>query len=195
VVVLDHLSKLKANDVFYAIVGAAWRTGDPGLLFLDTINRSNPTPQLGSIEATNPCGEIPLLPFESCNLGSLNLAHMIQEHNDKIDVDWEKLRTTVHGAVRFLDNVIEVNTYPISESERITHGNRKIGLGIMGFAEMLILLGIPYASDAAILHAEKVMQYISEEVLKASQVLELGADEEAYHYDHTSACDPEECRV
>lgn len=165
------VGELQAKELFDSIVAAAWRRGDPGLLFLDTINRSNPTPQRGPIEATNPCGEIPLLPYESCNLGSINLAHMIREQKDNAEVDWEKLRATVHRAVRFLDNVIEVNIYPISTSERLARGNRKIGLGVMGFADMLIRLGIPYDSDAAILHAEKIMQHIAGEALKASKGL------------------------
>jgi ribonucleoside-diphosphate reductase alpha chain len=164
--------------VFNAIAKAAWQTGDPGLLFLDTINRSNPTPQLGSIEATNPCGEVPLLPYESCNLGSINLAHMIRGGPGKAEVDWEKLRATVKKAVRFLDNVIDVNSYPIAESQRMAKGNRKIGLGVMGFAEMLIRLGISYDSDEAIKQAEKTMGIISEEALKASQ--ELAADRGAF---------------
>jgi ribonucleoside-diphosphate reductase alpha chain len=170
--------ELEATEVFNAIVKAAWRTGDPGLLFLDTINRFNPTPNLGSIEATNPCGEVPLLPYESCNLGSINLAHMIRGGPGKAEVDWEKLRVTVHKAVRFLDNVIEVNNYPIAESELISKGNRKIGLGVMGFAEMLIRLGISYDSDEAIGQAEKIMGTISEEALKASQ--ELAAERGAF---------------
>jgi len=165
------VGELEATEVFDAIVTAAWRTGDPGLLFLDTINRFNPTPQLGSIEATNPCGEIPLLPYESCNLGSINLAHMIREGHGKAGVDWEKLGVAVHKAVRFLDNVIDVNSYPIAESQRMAKGNRKIGLGVMGFAEMLIRLGISYNSDAAIGQAEKIMGKIGEDALKASQEL------------------------
>jgi ribonucleoside-diphosphate reductase alpha chain len=164
-------AELQAKQVFDGIVEAAWHTGDPGLLFLDTINRSNLTPQLGSIEATNPCGEIPLLPYESCNLGSVNLAHMVREHRRCAEVDWERLRNTVQKAVRLLDNVIEVNDFPIPESERMTRGSRKIGLGVMGFADMLIRLGIPYASDEGIEQAEKIMQAIAEEAFKASQGL------------------------
>ena len=164
-------AELQAKQVFDGIVEAAWHTGDPGLLFLDTINRSNPTPQVGSIEATNPCGEVPLLPYESCNLGSINLAHMVREHRGCAEVDWERLRNTVHKAVRFLDNVIEVNDFPIPESERMTRGSRKIGLGVMGFADMLIRLGIPYASDEGIEQAEKIMRAIAGEAFKASQGL------------------------
>lgn len=161
----------QAKRVFDAIVDAAWRTGDPGLLFLDAINRVNPTPRLGSLEATNPCGEIPLLPYESCNLGSINLAHLACERDGCAAVDWEKLRWIVRLAVRFLDNVIEVNEYPSPDIDRMTRGNRKIGLGVMGFAELLVRLGISYDSDAAVLTAEQLMRAISEEARNASQGL------------------------
>jgi len=162
---------LRAKAVFDYIVEAAWKTGDPGLLFLDTINQGNPTPHLGRIEATNPCGEIPLLPYESCNLGSINLAHMVRQGKGKATIDWGKLRTTVQQAARFLDDVIEVSKYPIPEIENITTGNRKIGLGVMGFAEMLIRLGISYDSDEAVKTAEKIMAVIARESFKTSQKL------------------------
>lgn len=162
---------LGAKKVYNTLVEAAWRTGDPGLLFLDTINRANPTRHLGSIEATNPCGEIPLLPYESCNLGSINLAHMMGTKNGHRFVDWEKLRETTRYAVRFLDDVIEVNKYPLPEIEQMTLGNRKIGLGVMGFAEMLIRLGISYDSDQAVEMAGQTMRAIADEAFKASQEL------------------------
>lgn len=162
--------QLRAKEVFDAVVKAAWQTGDPGLLFLDTINRSNPVPHLGLIEATNPCGEIPLLSYESCNLGSINLAHVVGKRDGHAVIDWERLRATVRVAVRFLDDVIEVNRYPIPEIERMTRGTNKIGLGVMGFAEMLIRLGLSYDSAEAIQLADQVMQAIAEEALGASQV-------------------------
>jgi len=162
---------LRARAVFQAMAEAAWLTGDPGLVFLDAINRANPTPHLGSIEATNPCGEIPLLPYESCNLGSINLAHMLRRVEGPPEVDWEKLGSTVHAAVRFLDDVIEVSKYPVPEIEEMTRGNRKIGLGVMGFAEMLIRLGISYATDEAVQAADKIAQFIALEAEKASKAL------------------------
>ncbi|MFQ5992833.1 MAG: adenosylcobalamin-dependent ribonucleoside-diphosphate reductase [Nitrospiraceae bacterium] len=163
--------KLRAKQVFHTIVEAAWRTGDPGLLFLDTINRANPTPHLGPIETTNPCGEVPLLPYESCNLGSINLAHVVRERDGRPLVDWEKLRATVRKAVRFLDDVVEVNRYPTPDIARMTRGNRKIGVGVMGFAEMLIRLGISYDSDKAVQRAEQLMHVIAKQALKASREL------------------------
>jgi ribonucleoside-diphosphate reductase alpha chain len=162
---------IPARPVFEAMVDAAWRTGDPGVLFLDRINRVNPTPHLGPIEATNPCGEIPLLPYESCTLGAINLAHMVHESGDEATVDWRKLRTTVHTAVRFLDDVIEVNKSPLPAIDRMTRDTRKIGLGVMGFAEMLIRLGLSYDSDAAVEVGREVMRRIAEEAYQASQQL------------------------
>jgi ribonucleoside-diphosphate reductase alpha chain len=165
------VGSLRAKEVFQAITTAAWRTGDPGLVFIDTVNRNNPTPQIGIIEATNPCGEIPLLPFESCNLGSINLAHMVRGQNDRPVIDWQKLRKTVGKAIRFLDDVIEVGKYPTLQIEQVTRENRKIGLGLMGFAEMLILLGISYDSDEGVRTGEKIMQVIAEEARETSRKL------------------------
>ncbi|MGE5840574.1 MAG: adenosylcobalamin-dependent ribonucleoside-diphosphate reductase [Deltaproteobacteria bacterium] len=184
---------LPARAVFHAMAEAAWLTGDPGLVFLDAINRSNPTPHVGAIEATNPCGEIPLLPFESCNLGSINLAHMLRRDDGPAAVDWERLGSTVRVAVRFLDDVIEVSKYPIPEIGQMTRGNRKIGLGVMGFAEMLIRLGVSYDSDEAIQVAEKLMSFIALEAEKASR--DLAEERGVFHNWKGSALEAKGLRV
>jgi ribonucleoside-diphosphate reductase alpha chain len=156
--------QIRAKSVFDLIVNAAWRSGDPGLVFIDQINRKNPTPQIGMIEATNPCGELPLLAFESCNLASINLAKMV----DNGKLDWDKLKNRVSWAIRFLDNVIEVNKYPLPQIQEITLANRKIGLGVMGFADMLIMLGITYGSEEALKLAKKLMKFIHEHSIRTS---------------------------
>jgi len=158
---------MRARGVFNRAAKSAWKTGDPGFIFIDEINRHNPTPDLGKIESTNPCGEQPLLPYESCNLGSINLSRMITDKT----IDWEKLKRTVHLGIHFLDNIIDINKFPLPEIEAITRGNRKIGLGVMGFAEMLIQLGISYASDEGLEVAERVMGFIQEEAIAKSMEL------------------------
>ncbi len=164
-----EVKKANAKEIFDNIISSAWQTGDPGIIFIDEINRKNPTPQIGKIESTNPCGEQPLLAYESCILGSINLVKFVK--NSKIE--WDRLKKTVHIAVHFLDNAIDANNYPAPEVEQATKSNRKIGLGIMGFAEMLIKLEIPYDSDKAIEAAEKLMKFISDESHKKSQELGL----------------------
>jgi len=169
------VKRLKAKYVWNLIIENAWKTGDPGVIFIDEINRHNPTPAVGRIEATNPCAEFLGLPYESCNLGSIAMSRMI---NEKGEIDWEKIRRTVHVAVHFLDNVIDANYYNLPEIEKITKTNRKIGLGVMSWAEFLILLKVPYDSNEAIRLAEKVMKFISEEAKKKSE--ELGLKRESF---------------
>jgi ribonucleoside-diphosphate reductase alpha chain len=158
---------VSARKIFDSIVNSAWLTGEPGVLFIDRINTDNPVPHLGNIEATNPCGEQPLLPYESCTLGSINLSMMIAGRT----INYNRLKKIVHDAVHFLDNVVEINKYPLPRIEKMSKGTRKVGIGVMGFADMLIKLGIPYDSDAASSEAEKIMSFISEESKIASAAL------------------------
>jgi ribonucleoside-diphosphate reductase alpha chain len=167
----DVVGKLKASKVFKRIVELAWKNGEPGVVYIDKINNDNPTPHMGRIESTNPCGEQPLLPYESCNLGSINLAHMTSEKEGKKEINYFKLGNTVRTAVRFLDNVIEVNRYPLPEIEKVTKGNRKIGLGVMGFADVLIEFGISYNSPQSAQLAEEIMKFVQDEGRKVSVFL------------------------
>jgi ribonucleoside-diphosphate reductase alpha chain len=160
-------ARIRARELFDAIVDAAFECGDPGLLFLDAIERRNPVPHLGRIETANPCGEVPLRPYESCNLGSVNLSHMLRGR----EVDWERLGRTVELAVRFLDDVIEVNRYPLEAIEGATRATRKIGLGVMGFAEMLVDRGVSYDSAEATRFASDLMKFIAETAGRASSAL------------------------
>ena len=155
-----EVRRLKAREVLDAMVTAAWESGDPGILFLDRINEANPTPELGEIESTNPCGEVPLLPYEPCVLGSINLSQMVKERDGKWEVDFEKMRGIIKYAVRFLDNVIDMNQYPLPKIAQMAKGNRKIGLGVMGLAHFFIRLGIPYNSQKALEVAKGLMSFI-----------------------------------
>jgi ribonucleoside-diphosphate reductase alpha chain len=163
--------RLKAREVFEAIVNAAWETGDPGVLFLDRINDANPTPQIGDMETTNPCGEVPLLPYEPCVLGSINLSHMVKEKDGRWEADFEKIRKTVRHAVHFLDNVIDMNQYPLPQITQMAKGNRKIGLGVMGLAHFFIRLGIPYNSPKALEVARGLMSFIQHQAKERSMEL------------------------
>ncbi len=164
------LQKVNAADLFEMIIRNAWETGDPGLIFIDEINRRHPLKAIGTIEATNPCGEVPLLAYESCNLGSINLVKMVKDGR----IDWIKLRETTRLGVHFLDNVIDANNYPLKETEAITKAHRKIGLGVMGFADLLFLLKIPYNSDEAFKLGARLIRFIAREVVQQS--VELGKE-------------------
>ena len=162
-----EVGQIQATELFDLIVQSAWSTGEPGVIFLDAINRSNPLLHLGEIEATNPCGEQPLLPYESCNLGSLNLAKVVEDGS----INYRALKELVHTSVHFLDNVIDANRFPLELIAQRTRENRKVGLGVMGFADLLLNLGIPYNSEEAVGVAEEVMEFINKEARAASGAL------------------------
>ena len=166
----EVMDRLKAREVFSLLVRKAWESGDPGIVFLDRINRDNPTPKQGEIESTNPCGEQPLLPYEACNLGSINLA-LVHDANAPDGIDWDELKRITHLSVRFLDNVIDASRYPIDSITETVRLNRKIGLGVMGWADLLFQLEVPYNSQEALNLGEKVMQFIQAESKSASKTL------------------------
>ncbi len=171
----EKVEELNAGEIYSGLVKQAWENGDPGIVFLDKINRDNPTPELGEIESTNPCGEQPLLPMEACNLGSINLAKFVLESNaegqEGLGLDYEGLKDVVWNSVRFLDNTITVSQYPLPEIDRMVKGNRKIGLGVMGFADMLYQMNVPYNSEKALEIAENVMSFVQKESHEASKKL------------------------
>ncbi|MDY7036029.1 MAG: vitamin B12-dependent ribonucleotide reductase [Thermodesulfobacteriota bacterium] len=185
--------ELNAGEVYHGLVHQAWENGDPGVIFLDRINRDNPTPTLGDIESTNPCGEQPLLPMEACNLGSINLAKFVIEDNGEPSVDYKSLKEMVWLCVRFLDDVIDMSTYPLKEIGEMVRGNRKIGLGVMGFADLLYRMKIPYNSDKALNLGEEIMCFIQKESRDASRCLaeERGVFE---NFDKSIFKDLDNCR-
>jgi len=181
----EKVGSANAREVYEALVVSAWKNGDPGIIFIDRINKDNPTPQLGLIESTNPCGEQPLLPLEACNLGSINLAKFVSATGEGPVIDYALLKETVWSSVRFLDDTIDVSRYPLPEIDRMVKGNRKIGLGIMGFADMLFQLGVPYDDEKALDVAGEVMGFIQHESHQAS--LELARQRGAFA-NYTKSC-------
>jgi ribonucleoside-diphosphate reductase alpha chain len=164
---MKPVRRISASYILERMATSAWRSGDPGIVFIDTVNRANPTPGVGEIEATNPCGEVPLLPYEACNLGSINLNMMMRE--DDKDLDWKKLETTVDMGIRFLDNVIDANKFPLIQTQQMVQGNRKIGLGVMGFADILVRMNVRYGSERSLEIADKMISFIKEKAEKTSQ--------------------------
>lgn len=185
------VSRISSKEVFDLIVKQAHKNGEPGVIFIDRMNQFNPTPKLGVYESTNPCGEQVLLPYESCDLGSINLERMCVKSGQRNEINWEKLREVTHLAVHFLDNLIDVNKFPMPQIEKATKATRKIGLGVMGWASMLIRMDIAYNSEEAVKLAEKIMSFILEEATKES--LELGKARGAFPAFKGSIYDNKDC--
>ncbi len=167
----EVLDLYSAREIFKNIIDHAWKNGDPGIVFLDRLNKDNPTPHIGQIESTNPCGEQPLLPYEACNLGSINLSHMVVEDDGVKKIDYDRLKKIVHTSVRFLDDTIDMSRYPLERIRKMVDGNRKIGLGVMGWADLLVILGIPYDSEEALELGSRIMSFIQDESKEASKEL------------------------
>lgn len=170
----------RASEIFKQIAEHAWMSGDPGVIFVDRLERDNPTPSLGKLDATNPCGEQPLLPYETCNLGSIVISRVVKQGVNGVEIDWDRLKEVVYYSVRFLDNTIDVNNFPLAKVEQMSKGTRRIGLGVMGFADLLIKLGIPYNSNEAVTLAEQVMKFVNVEAHKASE--QLGEEKGSFPY-------------
>ena len=167
----EVVDKIEASLVFDKVIEGAWRNGEPGVIFLDKVNADNPTLNIGKMTATNPCGEQPLLPYESCNLGSINLTKFVIEDSDVKSLDWDRLKEVVHVSTRFLDNVIDANVYSVDKIENMTKSTRKIGLGVMGFADMLVQLNVPYDSEEGLSLGRKLMKFIRSESDEMSKAL------------------------
>jgi ribonucleoside-diphosphate reductase alpha chain len=169
----ETVMRYKAREIFEKIVNHAWKNGDPGIIFLDRLNKDNPTPHIGAIESTNPCGEQPLLPYEACNLGSINLANMVKEYDSIKSIDFDKLREVTRMSTRFLDDVIDAGKYPLEKITEMVKSNRKIGLGVMGFADMLLMLEIPYNSEQALEISKNIMSFINDVSKEESKELAI----------------------